>query len=80
VEERPIAIGELIALHAAGRLTEGAGVGTGVALAPLGRIRWRDREIDLTPKGESLLGRIGEALDSIRTGKAPDTRGWLTFV
>ena len=79
VDERPIAIDELFDLHAAGRLSEGAGVGTGVALAPLGRIRWRDREIDLTPKGDSLLGRIGAALDAIRTGKAPDPRGWVTF-
>ena len=80
VDERPIAIDELFDSHAAGRLTEGAGVGTGVALAPLGRIRWRDREIDLTPPGDSLLARIGAALDAIRTGKAPDTRGWVTVV
>lgn len=80
VDERPIAIDELFDLHTAGRLTEGAGVGTGVALAPLGRIAWRDREIDLTPKGDSLLARIGGALDAIRTGKALDTRGWVTFV
>lgn len=79
VEERPIAIDELFDLHAAGRLTEGAGVGTGVALAPLGRIRWRGREIDLTPKAESLLGRIGQELDAIRTGAKPDTRGWVTL-
>jgi branched-chain amino acid aminotransferase len=80
VEERPIAIDELFALHAKGRLSEGAGVGTGVALAPLGRIRWRQQEIDLTPKGDSLLARIGAALDAIRTGKAPDTHGWVTIV
>jgi branched-chain amino acid aminotransferase len=80
VEERPIAIEELFELHAAGRLTEGAGVGTGVALAPLGRVRWRDREIDLTPRGDSLLARVGAQLDAIRTGKAPDPHGWVTLV
>jgi branched-chain amino acid aminotransferase len=80
VEERPIAVDELFDLHAAGRLSEGAGVGTGVALAPLGRIRWRDREIDLTPGGDSLLARIGGELDAIRTGRAPDAHGWLTHV
>ena len=80
VEERPVAIDELFSLHAQGRLTEGAGVGTGVAFAPLGRIRWRDREIDLTPASGSLLGRIADRLDAIRTGKAPDSRGWVTFV
>ncbi len=80
VEERRIAIDELFDLHAQGRLAEGAGVGTGVAFAPLGRIRWRDREIDLAPKGDSLLARIGDRLDAIRTGKAPDTHGWVTHV
>jgi branched-chain amino acid aminotransferase len=79
VEERPIAIDELFELHASGRLREGAGVGTGVALAPLGRIQWRDREIDLTPSADSLIGRIGAALDDIRTGQAPDEHGWVTF-
>jgi hypothetical protein len=67
-------------LHAKGRLTEGAGVGTGVAFAPLGRIRWRNREIDLAPAADSLLARIANRLDAIRTGKDPDTHGWMTFV
>jgi branched-chain amino acid aminotransferase len=80
VEERRFAIDELFELYAAGRMTEGAGVGTGVAFAPLGRIRWRDREIDLTPKGDSLLARIGAELEAIRTGKAPDRHGWLTTI
>jgi branched-chain amino acid aminotransferase len=80
VEERLIGVDELFTLHASGRLTEGAGVGTGVAFAPLGRIRWRDREIDLSPRGESLLARIAQRLDAIRTGRAADTHGWVTFV
>jgi branched-chain amino acid aminotransferase len=80
VDERPVAVDELFALHAQGRLEEGAGVGTGVAFAPLGRVRWRDREIDLTPGKDSLLARIAERLNAIRTGQAPDAHGWLTIV
>lgn len=80
VEERPVAVDELFALHAAGRLTEGAGVGTGVAFAPLGRLRWRDREIDLSPRADSLLARIAERLDAIRTGLTDDSHGWMTRV
>jgi branched-chain amino acid aminotransferase len=80
VEERPVAIDELFDLHAAGRLTDGAGVGTGVAFAPLGRIRWRDREIDLATKGESLLARVASRLDAIRTGQAADAHGWVTLL
>ena len=80
VEERPVAVDELFDAHAAGRLTEGAGVGTGVAFAPLGRIRWRNREIDLSPQRESLLRGIADRLDAIRTGKTADTHGWVTLV
>ena len=80
VEERPVAVDELFSLHAQGRLQEGAGVGTGVAFAPLGRIRWRDREIDLAPKGDSILATIAGRLDAIRTGKQADSHGWVTTV
>jgi branched-chain amino acid aminotransferase len=81
VEERPIPIDEVFEKHAQGRLTEGAGIGTGVAFSPLGRIRWRAREIDLTPPpGHSRLATIAERLDAIRTGKTADTHGWLTMV
>jgi branched-chain amino acid aminotransferase len=80
VEERPIAVDEVFSLHAQGRLQEGAGVGTGVAFAPLGRIRWRDREIDLSPKSDSLLARIAGRLDAIRTGREADSHGWVTMV
>jgi branched-chain amino acid aminotransferase len=80
VDERPIAIDELFALHAEGRATEAAGIGTGVSVAPIGRIRWRDREIDMTPPAGSLIARVGERLDAIRTGREPDGRGWLTVV
>jgi branched-chain amino acid aminotransferase len=80
VEERPVAVDELFDLHAKRRLTEGAGVGTGVAFAPLGRIRWRDREIDLAPHGESMLAPIANRLDAIRTGTTADTHGWMTVV
>jgi branched-chain amino acid aminotransferase len=80
VDERPLAVDELFALHAQGRLEGGAGVGTGVAFAPLGRIRWRDREIDLSSKADSLLSRVAARLDAIRTGQAADSHGWVTLV
>jgi hypothetical protein len=55
-------------------------VGTGVAFAPLGRIRWRDREIDLSGQADPLLARIAARLDAIRTGRTTDPHGWVTVV
>lgn len=80
VDERRIAIDELLDLHAAGRATEAAGVGTGVSVATIGRIRWRDREADFAPRGDSLIARVGQRLDAIRTGAAPDTHSWMTYL
>jgi branched-chain amino acid aminotransferase len=81
VEERPIAIDEVFDAHAAGRLQGGAGVGTAATIAPLGRLRHRDREIMLPPMtADSALARVGAELDAIRTGRVPDRHGWMLAV
>ena len=81
VEERPIAIDEVFEAHAAGRLQGGAGVGTAATIAPLGRLRHKDREISLPPiAADSPLARAGEELDAIRMGTAPDRFGWMLKV
>lgn len=81
VEERPIGIDEVFEMAKAGRLTEAAGVGTAATVAPIGRIRWRDQEIDLGAGSEGgVLARARAELEGIRTGAAPDSRGWLRRV
>lgn len=78
VVERRISIDEVFEADAAGTLQGAAGVGTAATIAPIGRIRHKDREITvaaLTP--ESPLSLVGEALDAIRTGRAADTHGWM---
>jgi len=80
VAERRIAIDEVFEAHAAGRLQGAAGVGTAATIAPLGRLRHRDREITvpaLTP--DSPLSRVGAELDAIRTGQT-DRYGWMVRV
>ncbi|HKX26410.1 MAG TPA: branched-chain amino acid aminotransferase, partial [Blastocatellia bacterium] len=78
VDERQMAIDEVFALHESGRLTEAAGVGTAATVAPIGRIRYRDREIDLKPGSRpSVLDRAREQLEAIRSGRAEDRHGWL---
>jgi branched-chain amino acid aminotransferase len=81
VEERRIAIDEVFEAHAAGRLQGAAGVGTAATIAPIGRLRHKDREIaiaSLTP--ESPLARIGAELDAIRTGRTADRHAWMVYV
>lgn len=81
VEERRIAIDEVFEAHAAGRLQGAAGVGTAATIAPLGRLRHKDREITVpavTP--DSPLARVGAELDAIRTGEAADRHGWMVAV
>jgi branched-chain amino acid aminotransferase len=81
VEERRLAIDEVFEAHAGGRLQGAAGVGTAATIAPLGRLRHRDREITVpavTP--DSPLARVGAELDAIRTGLTPDRHRWLLAV
>jgi branched-chain amino acid aminotransferase len=81
VAERRIAIDEVFEAHAAGRLQGAAGVGTAATIAPLGRLRHRDRELTvpaMTP--DSPLGRAGAELDAIRTGAVVDRHGWMRAV
>lgn len=81
VRERAIAIDEVLDAHGAGRLTEAFGVGTAAIVAPIKRIRKGEREINLLPLGErSVAQRARSLLEAVQTGRAPDTRGWLTLV
>jgi branched-chain amino acid aminotransferase len=64
-----------------GKLTQAAGVGTAATVAPIRKIRYQNREIELEPHDQhSPLERARKELEAIRTGQTPDTRGWLTFI
>jgi branched-chain amino acid aminotransferase len=81
VEERRIAIDEVFDAYDAGRLQAAAGVGTAATIAPIGRLRHKDREITVAPvTPDSPLGRIGVELDAIRTGATADRHGWMRVV
>ena len=81
VEERRISIDEVFDSHAAGLLQAAAGVGTAATIAPIGRLRHKDREITVPPIApDSPLARAGEDLDAIRRGTVPDRHGWMMAV
>ncbi len=81
VEERRISIDEVFDAHGSGRLQGAAGVGTAAVIAPIGRLRHRDREITvpaLTP--DNPLARAGAELEAIRAGAVADRHGWLVSI
>lgn len=81
VEERRIAIEEIVSLHAAGTLLEAFGVGTAAIVAPIALIRYRDREISFPVAGESsIAAKLRSRLIAIQTGREPDPYKWLLAV
>jgi branched-chain amino acid aminotransferase len=78
VEERRITIDEVFEAHARGTLDGAAGIGTAAVIAPLGRLRHKQREITIpamTP--DSVLAKVGAELEGIRSGRIADRHGWL---
>ena len=81
VEERRISIDEVFDAHRKGTLQGAAGLGTAAVIAPIGRLRHKDREITvpaMTPA--SPLGKAGAELEAIRGGQKPDRHGWLMSI
>jgi len=67
--------------HAKGKLQGAAGIGTAAVIAPLGRLRHKDREITLPKMGpDSPLMRAGAELEGIRSGRIADRHNWLVTI
>jgi branched-chain amino acid aminotransferase len=81
VEERPIAVDEVVAAHASGKLQEAFGIGTAAIIAPIAAIGYRGKDMEIaTGVADSLSKKIYTRLTNIQTGKEPDTHGWLVTV
>jgi len=81
VEERPVALDEVLEAAKNKRLSEAFAAGTAATVAPIESIRYR--EGDIRPplqKESSLAGRVLARLDAIRSGQQPDKYGWLLKV
>jgi branched-chain amino acid aminotransferase len=78
VEEERFSIDDLIRSFDRGYLRECFGTGTAATISPIRRIRYRERELELTPAPErTLAARLREQLLAIMTGRAPDPYGWV---
>jgi branched-chain amino acid aminotransferase len=81
VEERRISIDEIFARHSEGKETQAAGVGTAATVAPIRKIKYQQREVELPlPPPDSPIARAQQQLEAIRTGNAADAHGWLVYV
>jgi branched-chain amino acid aminotransferase len=77
-QERRITIDELLAAHAAGKLTEAFGAGTAAIVAPIACIRYRECELPFPPAADSsVASRLRSRLVAIQTGREPDRHNWL---
>lgn len=81
VEERHIAIDELIAYAELGELQEAFGTGTAAVISPVGELAYRDKHMVI---GGGQIGeltmRFYNTLTGLQWGRIPDTHGWVTEV
>lgn len=64
-----------------GRVTEIFGMGTGAVIAPVGRLRYRERDIVLNDgQPGPIARRLYDELTGIQFGRLPDRHGWTRDV
>ncbi len=81
VEERPIAMAELITAHREGKLEEVFGAGTAAVVAHVSEIGYQDQLLSLPAIEDRKIGPMVKAhIDGLRAGKVEDTFGWLVPV
>jgi branched-chain amino acid aminotransferase len=81
VEERRVALDELVEARAAGRLEELFGTGTASLVQPIGEVAWEGASLALPTPGDGALGeQLRKELAAIQRGEAPDRHGWLEAV
>ncbi|MDI6400447.1 branched-chain amino acid aminotransferase [Balneolaceae bacterium ANBcel3] len=81
VEERPVAIDELIKAHENGKLKEIFGSGTAAVISPVGHIHHQGKEITLPQKEMGPVARwFYDRITGIQHGDHPDDENWCTIL
>ena len=76
-EERQVSIKELLKAFENKQITEAFGAGTAAVVAPISTIGIDDELFELPPYSEqSIMFRLKNELEGIRTGKIKETNGW----
>lgn len=81
VEERPIALEEIVEAHARGQLKEAFGTGTAASITPVSTLGLGDRDLVIN-NGEvgALSGKLYSYLTGLQYGEIEDPRGWTVEV
>jgi branched-chain amino acid aminotransferase len=81
VEERPIALDEVVAAHRAGTLREVFGTGTAAVVSTVGELAWEGEALALpAPRPDDLAEALRRELGAIQRGEARDEWGWMEDV
>lgn len=77
VEERRLALEELVSASRSGRLEEVFGTGTAALAAPIGELASAQGTLAVPSPADSLAGKLRDALSAIQRGEAEDRSGWM---
>lgn len=78
VEERKIAIAEIIDAHSKGQLNDAFGTGTAALIAKIASINYNGKTYELPPIEERFVSNmLYQELEAIRTSQAADPFGWV---
>lgn len=78
LEERKVAVAEVIEALQSGNLTEAFGMGTAATIAPIAKIGFEGKDYDLSDFKEwEFAGRLKKYLEGIKRGEVEDKHGWI---
>jgi branched-chain amino acid aminotransferase len=81
VAEKRIAIDEVIKAYEDGQLRECFGTGTAATVSHIGRIKYKDRTLELPSSEKRRVGpAVREKLLRVMTGRDPDPHGWVESI
>lgn len=78
VEERRLTVQDVFDASESGELEEAFGSGTAAVVSPVGRLCWKDREIEISGgKIGALTQKLYDTLTGIQYGEREDPFGWV---
>jgi branched-chain amino acid aminotransferase len=80
VEERPVAIDEILTAIEGGRCTESFGCGTAAVITAIGSLVHRGKEYEIGKEPGPLATRMFNTITDMQWGRSEDPYGWITIV